>query len=123
MKIYWNNSSDHVGFFTRWNPFSNNVPYTTFASHLLVRRRRINNSKLEITTFPQELEKAINDFRARVKNSGEGGGNSASSSDESAADFKITEGPLVVDHYLGVSAMVHNQSFMGFFKKRGAINW
>ena len=37
--------------------------------------------------------------------------------------FCIKEGVIEVDTYLGVSALIHNSSNLGFFKRRGAVNW
>lgn len=37
--------------------------------------------------------------------------------------FTVKEGDIVVDTYFGVSALIHNSSNLGFFKRRGAINW
>ena len=76
---------------------------------------------MDLATFPQELERAVNDYRTKVeslKQTGEGQG-----APSSVPEFKLTEEPLHVNHYLGVSAKVHNDSYLGFFKKRGALNW
>ena len=37
--------------------------------------------------------------------------------------FTVKEGDIVVDTYFGVSALIHNSSNLGFFKRRGAVNW
>ena len=37
--------------------------------------------------------------------------------------FAIKEEPIAVETYLGVSALIHNSSNLGFFKRRGAVNW
>ena len=38
-------------------------------------------------------------------------------------DFTVTEGELVVGHLVGLTALIHNESSLGFFKRRGAVNW
>ena len=38
-------------------------------------------------------------------------------------EFTIKDGDILVDTYLGFSALIHNSSNLGFFKRRGAINW
>lgn len=76
---------------------------------------------MDLAAFPQELERAVNDYRTKVESlsqTGEGQGKASS-----VPEFKVIEAPLEVNHYLGVSAMVHNESYLGFFKKRGALNW
>ena len=51
------------GFFTRWNPMSSNVPYTIFTSHILVRRGRVNNIRLDIDNARVKIEEAIREFK------------------------------------------------------------
>ena len=84
-----------------------------------MRRRRVNRPQLSITAFPQELERAVNDYRSKMGMLREGQEAAASV----AAEFKVADTEITVNHYLGVSAMVHNDSYLGFFKKRGALNW
>lgn len=38
-------------------------------------------------------------------------------------DFHVTEGEIVVGHFVGLTALIHNESNLGFFKRRGALNW
>ncbi len=49
-------------FVDRWNPFSSRVPSTTFASHLLVRRKKVIDPRLTLENAIPEFEKAIVDF-------------------------------------------------------------
>ena len=38
-------------------------------------------------------------------------------------EFKVKPGDLVVNSFVGLSAMIHNGSNLGFNKRRGAANW
>lgn len=101
-----------MGFFDQWNPFSGRIPYTIFASHMMVRRGRTDDPRLKISSAVQEIEQAIQDHRrSQAASSGEGEG------------FALEEGDIVMDTYLGMTALVHNQSNMGFFKRRGLVDW
>ena len=110
MKIIWGNRP--MDFFTRWNPVSSAVPFSIFTSHILIRRNKMVDPARTFDTAIEPIVQAIRDYRAR---------SSTSTSDTPL--FDITESEIVFDYYLGVSALVHNQSYLGFFKKRGAINW
>ena len=83
-----------------------------------MRRRRVNKPELSITAFPQELERAVNDYRSKMGTPNENQEGAAG-----VVEFKVADAEISVNHYLGVSAMVHNDSYLGFFKKRGALNW
>ena len=49
-------------FLDRWNPFSTRVPSTTLASHVLVRRKKVQDPRLTIESAVPEFEKAVVDF-------------------------------------------------------------
>ena len=118
MKIVWGDQP--VGFWTKWNPISSAVPYTIFTSHVLVMRKRIQDERMAIENVISSVEQAINDCRQRAVAAQQA---SSSEATPSIPEFNITQGEIIFDYYIGLSALVHNQSFLGFFKKRGAINW
>lgn len=104
-----------IGFWTKWNPISSSVPYTIFTSHILVANKKLQDPKLTIETTIDPIETAILEFRQKAQ--------STESPPPSLPEFQKIEGDIVIDYYLGLSAMIHNQSYLGFFKKRGALNW
>ena len=116
MKIVWNKQD--VSFWSRWNVGSTNIPYTILTSHILVRRNRSQNPLMQVESVPSELERAVRDFRRRVTSAQQ-----TSQAESAPEEFSVTEGDIVINYYFGLSALVHNQSYLGFFKKRGAINW
>ena len=73
---------------------------------------------MQVESVPSELERAVRDFRRRVASVQQ-----TSQAKLAPEEFSVTEGDIVIDYYFGLSALVHNQSYLGFFKKRGAINW
>ena len=55
---------DNVKFLDRWNPLSSKIPYTTFTSHILVRRKKVTGKPhLDIETVVPELERAVQEYR------------------------------------------------------------
>ena len=118
MKIVW--GEEPIGFWTKWNPISSAVPHTIFTSHVLIMRNRIQDERMTIENVLSPVEQAINNCRQRALAAQQA---SLSEATPSIAEFKITQGEIIFDYYLGLSALVHNQSFLGFFKKRGALNW
>jgi hypothetical protein len=48
----------------RWNPMSSKIPYTVFTSHILVRRKKVQDKPhLDIETVIPELEQAVQEYR------------------------------------------------------------
>ena len=74
---------------------------------------------MKIDSMVPEIERAIQDLR-RSGASEQGGEGGATATPE---DFKVKEGDIVFSTYFGLSALVHNQSHLGFNKRRGAVDW
>ena len=118
LKISWG-KDENVGLLERWNPLSSRIPYTIFTSHVLMQRGRVNNPQMKLDTLVTELERAVQAFQranASRQPSGEGG-------EAVVEEFKVKTEEIVIDTYLGVSALIHNQSHLGFNKRRGAVDW
>lgn len=111
LKILWG-ADERPGFWARWNPMSANIPFTILTSHILLRRGKVNNLRLDIEDAKVKIEEAIRDYQRSSKSEASGG-----------EVFTVKEGDIVVDTYFGVSALIHNSSNLGFFKRRGAVNW
>lgn len=58
----WGKKESPLRFVDRWNPFSSKVPNTIFASHILVRRKKVVDPRMTIENVVSEFEKAIVDF-------------------------------------------------------------
>ena len=93
-----------------------------FASHLMLRKGKVDNDQLRISKVVPELEKAINDLW-RAQQPQEQQQDEASASSSSVEEYHVKEEDIVINTYLGVSALVHNDSNLGFFKRRGLMNW
>jgi hypothetical protein len=127
LKIFWG-KEEGMGFFDRWNPFSTRVPYTIFASHLMMRKGRVDSDQLRVAKVVPELETAINDIRragrtVQQQQDQEDEASAADSASSVVEEYHVTEGDVVVRSYVGLGALIHNDSNLGFFKRRGLMNW
>ena len=66
LKILWG-ADERPGFLTRWNPMSSSVPYTVLTSHILLRRGKVNNLRLDIEDAKVKIEEAIRDYQRASK--------------------------------------------------------
>ena len=88
---------------------------------MLVRKGRVNDPQMTIESIVPELERAIQDSRraANTEQSSPQGEEEAAESTE----FQVKNENIVFTTYFGLSASVYNQSSLGFFRRRGAVNW
>ena len=102
-------SHNEPGFFQTWNPWSNDIPYFSLTSHvqsLLIERPP---DTVQHSVFCKALIEAITSAREADPNNA------------TLSSFEVVEGELEIYLYLGLSAMVYNQSKLGFCKDRGSI--
>lgn len=123
LKVSWG-TEETLGFFGRWNPFNSRVPYTIFTSHILVRKGAVNNPQMTIENVVPELERAIQDLR-RAANTEQSppGGEAEGATAAEPTEFQVKNEDILFTTYFGLSASIYNQSSLGFFRRRGAVNW
>lgn len=122
LKIFWGRAGN-VGFWDHWNPFTQRIPYTIFASHILFRRNRVTDPQLNVENAVAEIERAITDVRRTSTSGQQQHGEAATASPSTPEEFKVKQTDIVFDTYLGVSARIHNDSNLGYFKRRGLVDW
>ena len=90
------------GFLERWNPFSVQMPYIMFESHVLAKRKVVSDDKrLQVEDFVSKLAESLQTVGSQVISS---------------------EGNIQLHTYCNLWGMVYNQSRMGFHKRRGAMD-
>ena len=94
VKILWNKHD--VSFWSHWNLCRTNIPYTILISHILIRRNHSQNSLMQIESVPAELERAAQDFWARVTSTLQ-----MSQAASAPEEFIITKDDIIVDYYFG----------------------
>ncbi|XP_061712688.1 tumor protein p63-regulated gene 1-like protein isoform X5 [Cydia pomonella] len=105
VRLMWN-KGEPLPLKMAWNPFSQDVPFITFASHPIYWHKDDEveeRSTYDMETFAQKLQRAVEAM--------------ASSS------CCIHHAPIVIQSYVGVTSMLHNKTSMGFFKVRGKFSF
>lgn len=81
---------------------------------------------MQVDPFYGRLVEAVRSCRARLMTERRMAGVDDEESQRQAAPeetLEVVNEPIVLDVYLGWSAMVHNTSQLGFLKNRGFINF
>ncbi|KAI8434608.1 hypothetical protein MSG28_003144 [Choristoneura fumiferana] len=105
VRLMWN-KGEPLPLKMAWNPFNQDVPFITFASHPIYWHKDgevEERSTYDMEIFAQKLQRAVESM--------------ASSS------CCIHHSPIVIQSYVGVSSMLHNKTSMGFFKVRGKFSF
>ena len=91
---------------------------------MLVRKGRVNDPRMTIESIIPELERAIQDQRraANTEQSPPEGEEEGAIAAE-PTEFQVKNENIVFTTYFGLSASIYNQSSLGFFRRRGAVNW
>lgn len=106
VRLMWNRGQP-LPIKTQWNPFSDNVPFITFASHPIYWHKEAatfdERATYDMETFANQLQRAIESLPL--------------------SQCCIHRSPIVIQSYVGVASMVHNKASMGFFKVRGKFSF
>ncbi|KAL0894254.1 hypothetical protein ABMA27_014260 [Loxostege sticticalis] len=105
VRLMWN-KGEPLPLKTVWNPFSQDVPFITFASHPIFWHKDgelEDKATYDMEIFAQKLQRAIEAM--------------------SSSACCIHHSPIVIQSYVGLTSMVHNKTSMGFFKVRGKFSF
>ncbi|XP_032513879.1 tumor protein p63-regulated gene 1-like protein isoform X4 [Danaus plexippus] len=103
VRLMWN-KGEPLPVKTAWNPFSQDVPFITFASHPIYWHKEggvQERSTYDMELFAQKLQRAV----------------------EAIGSACIHHSPIVIQSYLGLTSLLHNKTSMGFFKVRGKFSF
>lgn len=73
---------------------------------------------MQIDGVPAVMEQAIRDLRTSVASACQ-----TSEATSTPEGLKLIREDIIIHYYFGPSALIHRQSYLCFFNKRGAINW
>ncbi|XP_028394279.1 tumor protein p63-regulated gene 1-like protein [Dendronephthya gigantea] len=100
LRIHWN--SERVpGTFDFWNPWSKDIPHLTLTAHTSVK---YNEASPEFADF-SALQKSL----------------VAAATSDISRSLVTDEEPIIINMILGITALVHNQSKLGFSRDRGGV--
>ncbi|XP_072943852.1 tumor protein p63-regulated gene 1-like protein isoform X4 [Epargyreus clarus] len=105
VRLMWN-KGEPLPLKTAWNPFSQDVPFITFASHPIYWHKDggvDERSMYDMETFAQKLQRAVEAMPSSA--------------------CCIHHSPIVIQSYVGVTSLLHNKTSMGFFKVRGKFSF
>ena len=85
------------------------MPYLTYTSHVLSTLLDSLPDRSQHGLFSKALIQAISEAREADPNR------------ETLDSFEVVEGNLEIRVYVGLTAMIYNQSKLGFCKDRGSI--
>lgn len=119
MRIMWNRGRP-ISLLTSWNPFADDIPWRTVKNHPILQAKSNDNMSLQekeefntkkhiysAASFHQSLQSIFS--------------NANPDGVDFNCDFK--EGPILMENYVGVSAVIHNKHNFGFFKVRGKFSF
>ncbi|CAH2086054.1 unnamed protein product [Euphydryas editha] len=104
VRLMWN-KGEPLPMKTVWNPFSQDVPFLTFASHPIYWHKDGSVEEREtydMEIFAQKLQRAIENM---------------------TTSCCIHHSPIVIQSYLGITSLLHNKTSLGFFKVRGKFSF
>ncbi|KAG7307386.1 hypothetical protein JYU34_007573 [Plutella xylostella] len=107
VRLMWN-KGEPLPMKTVWNPFSQDVPFITFASHPIFWHKAIDatleeRATYDMETFAVKLQRAIEAMQS--------------------SSCCIQHAEIVIQSYVGVTSLLHNKTGMGFFKCRGKFSF
>ncbi|XP_046965145.1 tumor protein p63-regulated gene 1-like protein isoform X2 [Vanessa cardui] len=104
VRLMWN-KGEPLPMKTVWNPFSQDVPFLTFASHPIYWHKDggiEERSTFDMELFAQKLQRAVENM---------------------TSPCCIHHSPIVIQSYVGLTSLLHNKTSMGFFKVRGKFSF
>ncbi|RWS16234.1 tumor protein p63-regulated gene 1-like protein [Dinothrombium tinctorium] len=103
IRLLWNNEEE-VHFTSKWNPFSEDIPWITITSHPLVMSGGVHRETCDVQDFTraflQNIQKETVNTRCQIINTS-----------------------IIIENYANLFAIFHNVSALGFFKNRGKISF
>ncbi|KAK7081079.1 Tumor protein p63-regulated protein 1-like [Halocaridina rubra] len=107
LRITWNTGHE-ISFAQKWNPWSRDIPYTTFTSHPLYWYTGCENGTYDVKSLSKELKLAVEALQERP---------------DTVATCSLNQSPIVIENYVGIASLLHNATELGFFKLRGKVSF
>ncbi|PSN44647.1 hypothetical protein C0J52_07725 [Blattella germanica] len=111
LRAMWNNG-EPLGFRKKWNPFNKDIPFTTYTSHPLLRRKESCNGSVnemyDVDDFARNIVLAVE---------------KAQTVGTLSSPCKVEHKPIILENYVGLGSLIHNRNALGFFKVRGKFSF
>ncbi|XP_040205517.1 tumor protein p63-regulated gene 1 protein [Rana temporaria] len=110
LRIHWDKLRE-IPFFSRWNPVSSDIPYTTFIDHPLKNYSEQFTFICQLSSFSDHLTKAVQE--AHKINPVPGRANGA----------LVLNQPLLIETYVGLTSFIGNRNKLGYSLARGSVGF
>ncbi|XP_048398370.1 tumor protein p63-regulated gene 1 protein isoform X1 [Stegostoma tigrinum] len=110
LRIHWDKLRE-ASFLSRWNPWSADIPYTTFTEHPAINATERFTSLCQLENFKIQLSQAVQ--KAYQLDPVPGRANGA----------LILNHSITIDSYVGVMSIISNQNRLGYSLARGSVGF
>ncbi|XP_004413026.1 PREDICTED: tumor protein p63-regulated gene 1 protein [Odobenus rosmarus divergens] len=110
LRIYWG-SLEEQSLFSRWNPWSTEVPYATFTEHPMKYTSEKFLEICKLSGFTSKLVPAIQNAHKNSTGSGRGRG------------LMVLTEPILIETYMGLMSFIGNRNKLGYSLARGSIGF
>ncbi|XP_072895203.1 tumor protein p63-regulated gene 1-like protein [Hemitrygon akajei] len=110
LRVHWDKLRE-AHFLSRWNPWSNEIPYTTFTEHPVKGANDMFTKICELENFKEQLAQAVQ--RAYEVDPVPGRANGA----------VVLDRPIPIETYVGVVSLISNQNKLGYSLARGSVGF
>uniref|UniRef100_A0A8D0L801 Tumor protein p63 regulated 1 n=1 Tax=Sphenodon punctatus TaxID=8508 RepID=A0A8D0L801_SPHPU len=110
LRIYWNKQRE-PSFFSRWNPWSVDVPYATFTEHPVKNSSETFRTVCQMSTFTAELVQAVQNAQRK------------SPEPDQTSGVAVVNQPVLIETYTGLMSFVGNRNKLGYSLARGSFGF
>ncbi|XP_062987481.1 tumor protein p63-regulated gene 1 protein [Elgaria multicarinata webbii] len=110
LRIFWDEQRE-PNFLSRWNPWSTDVPYTTFTEHPVKNISQRLSTICQIPTFMAQLVQAVQNAQRKAPASGKTNG------------VAVVNEPIPIQTYTGLMSFLGNRNKLGYSLARGSFGF